>query len=301
MSRAWCALAVVLLCPLAVRAQGALQRVRQGPSPEPATASAPSPPATSAQGLSANNSDYSWAPGNHADLEGWLAAGALGVLAVSSPFWVPVSLDASYDVTGYFPGHPYALPGSGYLFLDRDGGEPWNKQELDFSDPQYLKPWALRLALEDGNDFRGLNRLGGRLSLDTTWRVGLQSNWNYLHESLDRGGPDEAVLGDTELTFRLCQNDWLLIHIGAGLRTWTDAHDARFGFNFSYSADFFPCKPVIFSPSFDVGNLSSDLVLHGRATLGLIRGRWELYGGYDFLRIGSVNIQGPVAGVRLWF
>jgi hypothetical protein len=225
----------------------------------------------------------------------------LGGVAVSSPVWVPLVLDAGYDVAGYFPAHPYALSDSGYMFLDRGGGEPWDRQDIPWTGPQYLKPWALRLALEDGNDFRGLNRLGGRLSLDTAWRVGLQSNWNYLHEGLDRGGPDEAVLGDTELTFRLSQNGRLLIHAGAGLRTWTDARDARFGFNFSYGADYFPFKPLTFSPSFDVGNLSSDLVLHGRGTVGFIHGRWEVYGGYDFLRIGSVNIQGPVAGVRLWF
>ncbi len=295
MSRAWCALAVLVLCAPAVRAQGVLQRVRQGPPP--AQPAAPAPPAPANQAPDTDNA-YDWA---HADFGGFLAAGALGGLAVTSPVWLPLVLDAGYDVTGYFPAHPYALPQTGYMFLDRGDAQPWNKQEMDFSDPQYLKPWALRLALEDGNDFRGLNRLGGRLFLDTTWRVGLQSNWNYLRESLERGGSDEAVLGDTELTFRLCQSERLLIHAGAGLRTWTDSKDARFGFNFYYGADFFPCQPVIVSPSFDVGNLSSDLVLHGRATVGLIRGRWEVYGGYDFLRIGSVNIQGPVGGVRLWF
>jgi hypothetical protein len=29
--------------------------------------------------------------------------------------------------------------------------------------------------------------------------------------------------------------------------------------------------------------------------------RWETFGGYDFLRIGTVNLQGPMVGLRLWF
>jgi hypothetical protein len=28
---------------------------------------------------------------------------------------------------------------------------------------------------------------------------------------------------------------------------------------------------------------------------------WEIYGGYDYLEIGSVNVQGPVIGLRWWF
>jgi hypothetical protein len=28
---------------------------------------------------------------------------------------------------------------------------------------------------------------------------------------------------------------------------------------------------------------------------------WEVFTGYDFLRIGSVNLQGPLLGLRLWF
>jgi hypothetical protein len=27
----------------------------------------------------------------------------------------------------------------------------------------------------------------------------------------------------------------------------------------------------------------------------------ELLGGYDFLRLGSADLQGPFLGVRLWF
>jgi hypothetical protein len=35
--------------------------------------------------------------------------------------------------------------------------------------------------------------------------------------------------------------------------------------------------------------------------MGLIHRHWELFGGYDFYRIGAVDLQGPMAGLRLWF
>lgn len=38
-----------------------------------------------------------------------------------------------------------------------------------------------------------------------------------------------------------------------------------------------------------------------RAMVGWQIGRLELYGGYNYLCIGSVPFQGPLLGARLWF
>jgi hypothetical protein len=37
------------------------------------------------------------------------------------------------------------------------------------------------------------------------------------------------------------------------------------------------------------------------SSVGAIWNGWELFAGYDFLRIGTVNLQGPMVGLRFWF
>jgi hypothetical protein len=209
-------------------------------------------------------------------------------------------LGDDYRVPAYFPAAPYALDYSGFLHTDYNGSAPCDTQEKNFWDLDYLKPWSLRLSLEDGNDFRGLDRLAGQFFLDTTWRVGLRANWNWFLESLGGGRPDEAVVGDADLMFRFAQSERVVMHAGLGFRMLSDSSRDRYGVNFAYGADFFPVRPLVLSPALDVGNVGSLLVLHGRATAGLVWGRWEVFAGYDFLRIGSVNLQGPLVGLRLW-
>lgn len=62
-----------------------------------------------------------------------------------------------------------------------------------------------------------------------------------------------------------------------------------------------PVKPLVISTVLDAGTLGHAGVIHARLTGGVLRSRWEAYLGYDFLRIGSVNLQGPLLGVRFWF
>jgi hypothetical protein len=220
----------------------------------------------------------------------------------SSPVWGPAALLGDhYDTTAFFPAYPYAVDGLGYPRIAPGRGGLGKEQEAHFGDPDYLRTWSVRLALEDGNDFRGLNRLNGRLVVDTSSRFGVQSNWDYFSERLGGGRSDETLLGDTNLTFRFAQTERVQMYAGLGFRTQADRSDTRFGFNFLYGGDVFLGEPLVLSASLDVGNLSSDLVVHGRGTVGLIYKRWEAFGGYDFLRIGSVNLQGPMLGFRVWF
>ena len=109
------------------------------------------------------------------------------------------------------------------------------------------------------------------------------------------------VIGDVNVIFRFAQNEWGMMRTGLGLRVRTDHCDSDFGFNFHYGADFFPVNPVVVSSSVDLGNLGAAGVVHLRGTVGLTRKGWEIFGGYDWLRIGDVNLQGPMLGLRLWF
>ena len=86
-----------------------------------------------------------------------------------------------------------------------------------------------------------------------------------------------------------------------GTRVLTAPRLTRWGFNFHYGADVFPCEPVVVSAAVDLGNVGDAFAVHGRATAGVTRKHWELFGGYDFLRVGSTDLQGPLAGLRVWF
>src|SRR5262249_14501631 len=107
---------------------------------------------------------------------------AVGVVGIAtSPFWAPpLIIGDDRPSIASFPGHPYALKSDGYLRLDRDGERPPEEQKADADAADFLKPWAARVSLEDGNDFRGLNRLGGQLFVDTRSRFGLLSSWSYF-------------------------------------------------------------------------------------------------------------------------
>jgi hypothetical protein len=158
----------------------------------------------------------------------------------------------------------------------------------------------VRLSAEDGNDFRGLNRVEGQFTVDTRSRFGVQTRWDHFEET-DGGHYDETLLGDTELTYRFVQRDWVEMTTGIGFRMMTDKHVTRGGFNFYYGSDLYLMKPLVVSSSVDLGNLDAGFVVHTRCTLGAVWRHWEFLGGYDFLRVGSVNLQGPMLGVRLWY
>jgi hypothetical protein len=299
MSRvAWWVVVLSLLWASPLRAQGRLQQARQDTVYRPDAPAAPSTGSGSSSN-SSSSSDGSWSSGGDGEAIGYLLLFA--GIGVTSPLWAPsLMLNDSLGNPGYFPHYPYSDDLEEYLHIGPPGTEP-DQPEIGFGDPQYLKSWSVRLSIEDGNDFRGLNRLNGRLFVDTTLRLGLWTNWNYLHESLDGGRSDETLLSDTNLTFRIAQSEHVEIHAGAGLRVLQDHTGTRYGGNFLYSTDLFLVKPLVVSALVDGGWLDSTGVVHGRATFGVVAHGWEVFIGYDFMHLGSVNIQGPVAGLRFWF
>jgi hypothetical protein len=229
--------------------------------------------------------------------------GAFGAAAVAaSPFYLPgLAVGDNFTSGGYFPAYPYAGDRPGYQIIDPHWGEPSDSQEADALGAGMPRNWALRLSAEDGNDFRGLNRANVCLFLDMKTRLGLRTNWDFLEEDLGHGRIDRTTLGDTEVTYRIAQSPWLQTFTGLGFRVRTDDVDTRWGFNFYYGGDLYPVKPVVISSSLDIGSIGSQWVFHGRGTVGVTYHHFELFTGYDFMRLGTVNIQGPIVGLRFWF
>jgi hypothetical protein len=286
MLRAFGCWLLVLLCPVALFAQGGrLDQVRQNIQ-QPSAAPAPTPaPASSTQSSSS--------VGDPTD-DGSISLDELfSVVAVAAliPFTI-AELSASSDSA--FPSYPYDGDYPGYIWRE-------HHHKAFEKPPDDLRWYAFRVSIEDGDDFSSVNRLNGRLSFDTSTRFGVETNWNYFTERRGCGCFDESILGDTNLTFRCIEQKHVEMHFDAGFRMYADPYLTRFGPNVGLSADVFPVDPLICSTNFDWGMLGEANVWHARATAGAILHGWEFFGGYDFLRIGSVNLQGPLVGVRFWF
>jgi hypothetical protein len=215
---------------------------------------------------------------------------------VAAPYVLPAKLlGDDYSEQGYFLPFPYAdgKPGSLQIhFPEKE--EPYGQE-----DP--VQWWLARLAVEESNDFRSLNRVNGHLLLDTCLRLGVQTSWSYLTENLKGDRHDDMVLGDVNLVFRFAQNEYVQMRSGLGVRLSADSRESHAGFNFTYSADIYPVKPWVFSALIDAGTLGSAGVFHCRVTAGYQWRRCEIYAGYDYLLIGSTDLQGPVAGLRVSF
>jgi hypothetical protein len=296
MSRGAIAVLVLLLgCPSSLLAQGVLQRLRYAVHDHPSSPSPPSPNPTN----NSNDPAYSSIDTTNGETGEalLLGAGILAGTAIAAPFVLPMmALGDQAGSAPYFPSYPYPLGHPGYMRFD-----PWISDDPDAPNPEGPKPWAVRAAIEDGNDFRGLNRLEGRLFVDTATRLGFRTNWDWFAEDLGNGRTDHTVLGDAEVTIRFVQTESALMHAGVGGRVLTDRHDTRAGFNGLYGIELFPLRPWVLSATVDLGNLDEAFALRARGTLGATFRRWEVYGGYEFQRIGSVNLQGPMLGLRVWF
>ena len=204
----------------------------------------------------------------------------------------------SRDGFGHFVAYPYCSDYPGYR-VPRIGY--W---------PEFLKPWdggveplrwSARLSGEDGNDFTGLNRAQGQFLLETSSCWGFLTSWNHFHERLGAGRSDEMTLGDANVILSGGLSGDCVVRIGLGVRTLIDRGRTDWGFNFHIGGDVFPVRPLIFSWSADFGTVGDAGVAHGRATLGVMQNRWEIFGGYDAMLIGGTTLHGPLIGVRLWF
>jgi hypothetical protein len=296
MRRACVSLTLSLLLAADAFGQGTIQRARDAITPPaawpPPAPSAPAPPKPSSNyfsdGLSSGSGE---------------AVGGLILLtaaAATAPIWLP-NLCFDEGAPGIFTSYPYAKQEARYALVGRTYDERRREQQAPYGSPDYLKTWSLRVAVEDGNDFAGLNRLGGHLFLDGPERFGFLSNINYFWEGLAGGRHDSTVLADYNLTFRFVQSGWLLMHAGVGVRHQIDRFDDQAGFNFVYRADVFPCRPLHVETTFAVGNLNHALVLEGRVGVGANWRQFQGFAGYNVLSIGGVTLQGPYLGLRVWF
>jgi hypothetical protein len=145
--------------------------------------------------------------------------------------------------------------------------------------------WSLRASLEDGDDFRRLNRFGGSLAFLTDSRLNFTTDWKGAIERLPAGRTDSMVFGDTNVAYSFAESETLQVYIGLGLRTLTDSRRTDLGGQAIYGLDWFPRKPLVISARLELGYLGSAILAESRATAGILFRGVETFAGYDYVLI----------------
>lgn len=231
--------------------------------------------------------------------DGWtledLAGGAvIAGAGVTLPFWGPPLLAGdTYSQSANFLHFPYQYD-QGYMLF---GSFPTSAV------PNWFEPYlvAARVRSEFGTDFDNFSWVGGQIILETTPRLGLDSDFRYVNEKLSPSTHDSLWVGDANLLFRFTQSPWIMMRTGLGANFLSDPRKTDVGFNFTYGGDFFPLRPWVISGELDIGTLGHTNLYHFRGTLGANWRHAEAYLGYDYLDVGPTQIAGLVAGLRLWF
>lgn len=183
-----------------------------------------------------------------------------------------------------FQDFPYAIDPSGYM-----------------SRLKSPKRWSARSTFEFGQDSYGLERTGLGLLLEHQTGAGLDFQWNSYREDLGGGVTDELHFSDINFLYRVAEHENYLVRAGLGINILGDAFETDTGINFTARLDVFPVKPIAITTEFDLGTIGDAETIHGAIRAGVMLNRFELFGGYDYRRIGSIELKGPMAGLQVWF
>jgi hypothetical protein len=281
-------LAAIVLGALFVhvaRADDALQTIRDDVRDPPPPSPSSSGSRSSGNNSSGNSGSSAWDmfsdPDNPLSTAG--AAGAL--LVAAAPFYGPIALlRDNWSEPGRFPRAPYE-DSPGYINPDNDD----------------LRLWSARFDAQYGNNGQGIDSLGGHFLLDSSFRLGLEASGGQLQQHFPGGVCDRLAIGDANVVFRFAQAPWAEFRTGLGANWMSDRQEGNVGFNFTYSADFFPRNPWIISTVFDGGTLGHAGLFRFRLTGGVVFHGVEAFAGYENLDIGRTDINSVVTGLRFWF
>ncbi|QDT67599.1 hypothetical protein MalM25_04990 [Planctomycetes bacterium MalM25] len=183
-----------------------------------------------------------------------------------------------------FASHPFANGADGFFTTRGDG-----------------KPWLGKVQFEFGDGSEEVTRTGLAILLEGESGLGIDFDWDSYAEQLPGGGHDELHLGQVNLTYRILESNDTLVRAGLGVGWLGDAVGTEAGLNLTVQADWLPSEDWIVSADLDFGVIGDAETQHVSGTIGRRFGPCELYGGYDYRRIGDVNLHGPMVGLRLWW
>ncbi|MBI1309989.1 hypothetical protein GC176_01690 [bacterium] len=214
-------------------------------------------------------------------------SGQLLMAALSTPFVLPRAYVSDTDLQPVtFPDFPYSDSQRRSLGELLGGSEP--------------PPWHLTLRGQYGDDFSGLSHASGRVLWDSTYRLGLDSEFFYRHERLP-GGSDQLWTGDANVVYTFAKGELGQFRVGIGVNWLAAAGQSDSGFNFTYGGEIYPADPFVITADIDWGRVGAAALFHGRTTIGVTRDGWGVFTGYDYFSVGDVGIHAWINGVELRF
>lgn len=163
------------------------------------------------------------------------------------------------------------------------------------------KHWLGKLQVELADASGRVDRTGIAFLLEGDHGFGFDFDWNSYTEQLPGGGHDELNLGRLNLLYRIVETDRALVRAGVGVGWLDDQHGTDAGLNLTLQSDLLLSRNWVGSAELDFGTLGDAQTLHAAGTVGRRFGRCEVYGGYDYRRVGAVDLQGPTVGLRVWW
>ncbi len=210
----------------------------------------------------------------------------------------------------YFLPYPYAENHPGHLTLDREtaSGDSYDESTLDseaaaaVSATSYARV-RVRLKSEYYYDLDGVHAPSLGMNLDSTSRVGFDTDWRLYLEPLPNK-LDRMVMGTFHVMVRLMQHPTGEIHFGVGGRIMLD-ESVSGGFNGLMRVTLFPLKPLLITFDANIGNLGYALFIEGQLAIGAVYKHFEVSAAYRGTMITGqkerVFFQGPCAYFRAWF
>lgn len=195
--------------------------------------------------------------------------------------------------------YPYASPLGAYI-LDAELLVASTAQaNLDArlrADHTKAQPWAGQLMLDAGF-LHGVAHSTFDARVHMPGRIGLAARNAFLYEPSVR---DYSILGAFDIGVRALQAHWLMVHLFAGVVWFGHAPDLFGGAEIGLSFDAFLGKPWVLSGRVGGGFAEDAAIPHARLQLGYLFGRVEVFAGYEYLQIGSIDLSTPFLGTRLW-
>ncbi|MCA8993652.1 MAG: hypothetical protein KDA88_16810 [Planctomycetaceae bacterium] len=210
------------------------------------------------------------------------------LFTITSPWWGPAAaIGDEYEDEADFLTYPYEFDRPGLLVIES-------------APPSDFDSWSMRVSTEYSTNFSDLHRIGERIQLDTSSRFGFDAEFSEWFEETSLG-TENLLTGDANLVFRFAQSENMEWHTGLGMN-WLDSPDqGEVGFNFTYGVRYFPTQPVILETTIDWGRLGDTSLFHLHSSAGVNYRNFEVFTGYDYMRIGHQDFHGPLIGGRLWF
>ncbi len=182
--------------------------------------------------------------------------------------------------------------------------DEWYSNE-DFQ--SVANPMNVRVWLDYGSADEDINRLGAGVLV--AFQNGFEIEWEYNSFSEQRSKVDARLDFSSFNLLYSVSFDEVEPYIGLGVLSMVGEEVSDIGGQFTAGIRVFPQKPLVtefqfrkaaFVPAEDEVGDRVDIT-RVRATVGGIWNHIEGYLGYDYLEVGSIDLSGPLVGLRAWF